>query len=372
MAKSSSRIRIDDDGQLEIVDPGFDSLELLQAVDADFQIRQSPLASFTSPRFLKLQNAGCGILSEQLNGLTEDQLWTAHAAVVETCRGGVQRLRVTSEASVFDLKIELCWRVLSKCRFCAHRCEVNRTSGERGICQLGVQAIVAEHFVHIAEESPINPSLVLNLAGCSLRCLFCQQASLLFPSSVLGEQLDTELWERLDIEGARSLSFVGGNPDESLYAILHFLASAPQSWELPVVWNSHGYASPETLALLEGVIDAYVPDLKYGDEQCGQRLSAIPHYPATAKAAIVAMLAQGVPVIVRILVLPGHFDCCHRHSLDFLADLPQRSLFVSVRGQYCPDWRITQKDGPLARRVTPDEIGAVRDRAIALHLNLMD
>src|SRR5437762_2852641 len=113
MARPGSRIRIDDAGQLEIVDPGFDSLELLQAVDPDFQIRRAPLASFTSPRFLKLRNAGCGILSEQLSRLTEDQLWTVHATAMETWRGGTLPSPRTGEASVFALKIELCRRVLS-------------------------------------------------------------------------------------------------------------------------------------------------------------------------------------------------------------------------------------------------------------------
>jgi putative pyruvate formate lyase activating enzyme len=232
--------------------------------------------------------------------------------------------------------------------------------------------VVAEHFVHIAEEAPVNPSLLLNLAGCGLRCRFCQQGALLNPAQVIGEPLTPALWGALSTHGARSLSFVGGNPDESLDAILRFLAATPVDWRLPLVWNCHAYGTLETVALLEGVVDAYVPDFKYGTEACGRRLSGVRQYPATARAAVAAMLAQGVPVIVRILVLPGHFECCHAPVLDWLATLGGARLFVSVRGQYCPDWQITARDGALARRPRSEETEVVRARARRLGLSLLD
>lgn len=132
----------------------------------------------------------------------------------------------------------------------------------------GYHLSIASSLIHIAEEPPINPSLLLSLSGCGLRCRYCQQAALLDPASVDGEQLDAAMWEKLCIDGARSLSFIGGNPDESLYAVLRFLATAPSNWELPVVWNCHAYGTPETMRLLDGLVDVYVPDFKYGDEYC--------------------------------------------------------------------------------------------------------
>jgi putative pyruvate formate lyase activating enzyme len=226
--------------------------------------------------------------------------------------------------------------------------------------------------VHIGEEPQINPSLVLSLAGCGLRCRFCQQGPLLEPAGVSADPLGPALWPRLETRGARSLSFVGGNPDESLFAVLRFLAAAPADWRLPVVWNNHGYSTLDTLRLVDGVVDCYLPDFKYGSEACGRRLSGVPDYPATALAAVTAMLGQGVPVIVRVLVLPGHLECCHAPVLGALAALPQANLIVSVRGQYCPDWRITARDGALARRVAPEETEAVRQMAGELGLRLAD
>ncbi|MBI5606140.1 MAG: radical SAM protein [Deltaproteobacteria bacterium] len=212
---------------------------------------------------------------------------------------------------------------------------------------------------------------MLYLAGCGLRCRFCQRGGLQDPVKIKGQPLDRTLWSKLDIPGARSLSFIGGNPDESLYAVLKFLKKAPDDWNLPIVWNCHGYASSSTLQLLEGIVDVYVPDFKYGQEDCGRRFSLAPHYPQTAQRAISAMVEQKVPVYVRILVLPGHFKCCHQPVLNFLASLDQENLFVSIRGQYCPDWMISCKDGELNRRVTFEEVDAVRRLADQLGLNLV-
>lgn len=362
------RIRIDDAGGIEVIDPSFDELPLLRLVDPTFEIRSAPLSGFTGPRLYQTRRAGCGVSVDRLSNITEDALWELHVA-------GMERLRSQSnahearegEASLLALKIELARRLLSPCRLCSHRCGVDRMRGERGRCQLGPSAIVAEQMVHIAEESPINPCLLLNLAGCGLHCRFCQQGHLLDPDSVEGVPLDATCWDTLDTTGARSMAFAGGNPDESLYAILQFLASAPADWALPIVWNCHGAATLETVALLDGVVDAYVPDFKYGADLCGRQLSGIPDYPATAQAAVAAMLAQGVPVIVRLLVLTGHGVCCHLPVLERLASLSGISL-VSVRGQYCPDFKVTSADGALARRPTWDEVEVVRAKARQLRL----
>ena len=367
-----TRIRIDHDGQMEIVDPGFDSLELLTAVDPNFRIRWGELPGFSSPRFLKTRETGCGIGRGELAAMSQQYLWYIHNDIISRLReGDIPSTRSQEEVSLLGVKIELSHRLLSSCPLCAHRCGVDRTRGELGICGLGTEAIVAEQFVHIAEEPPINPSLLISLYGCGLRCRYCQQWELLNLDRANGGQLGASLWDNLDVEGARSISFIGGNPDESLHAILRFLELAPPDWELPVVWNCHGYGSPEVIRLLDGIADVYVPDLKYGDEKCSRELSNAPGYPAAARTTVCAMVAQDVPVIVRILILPGHFRCCHASGLEFLSSLDSETVFVSVRDQYCPDWIITPEDEEMARRPTVDEVERVREMALSLGLNLI-
>ncbi len=358
---------------LEIVDPGWDCLDLLRSMDPSYQVHGAPLPGFVAPKFLRLRMAGCDHSTRALGAMPLQQLWVAHAEAMVGLQSRSTGQPLGDQATLLDVKIAIARRLLSNCTLCAHRCGVNRIAGETGVCRLGAEAKVAEHFVHIGEEAPINPSLVVNLAGCGLRCRYCQQGAILNPAKVNGDHLDGSLWGRLDTRGARSLSFVGGNPDESLYAILGFLASAPADWMLSIVWNCHAYATPETLTLLEGVVDAYIPDYKYGSTTCGLRLSGARDYPSVAEAAIKAMLAQGVPVIVRILVLPGHLECCHGPVLETLAGLGDcGTLLVSVRGQYCPDWRIGPGDGSLTGRAARVEIEAVRTRAKMLGLTLVE
>src|SRR3990172_711355 len=256
MSRKNTRIRVDQEGHLEVVDPGFDSVDLLRSVDPSFRVRRSKLVGFTSPGFLRSRELACGVTAQELRTLPEETLWYIHNALVNRLRNNETSHQIKEkEVSLQDLKIELASRILKHCTLCENRCGIDRTGGQMGICRLGTEATVAERFVHIGEEAPINPSLVLNLAGCGLRCRFCQQNTLLNPSEVDGERLEPSLWSKLATKGVRSLSFVGGNPDESLYAILRFLAAAPKSWKLPIVWNCHGYSTPETLQLLDVVID---------------------------------------------------------------------------------------------------------------------
>ena len=191
MRRADSRVRIDDAGRLEVIDPGFDAVPLLQSIDPNFHIRRAPLAGFTAPRILDTRAIRCGESRTALQSIPDRQLWAIHRNV---CRGrhgsGAARSgRRADEGSLLDVKVELAWRLLKDCRLCGQRCSVDRTSGQTGVCGLGSDAVVGEHFVHVAEEPPINPSLVLNLAGCGLRCRYCQQGSLLAVSRVAGDTL---------------------------------------------------------------------------------------------------------------------------------------------------------------------------------------
>lgn len=366
MGRQQLRIRVSPVGLLEVVDPGFDCLDLIRAVDPGFRIRRQPLPTNPEPKFLAARRRRAGRCPDELRQMSIDALTTLHSQVV----GGM--LNPDHGASLLDLKIEISGRYLQSCVLCGHRCGVDRTREETGVCGLGTEATVAEHFVHIAEESPINPSLLVSLAGCGLRCRYCQQWKLLAPSKVPGDPLDGRLWRSLDVDGARSLSFAGGNPDESLFAVLRFLREAPEEWSLPVVWNNHAYCTPEVLDLLEGVVDVYLPDLKYGNNECGLRWSGVPAYFDLARQVIAQMLRQNVPVIVRMLVLPGHVCCCHLPALRRLAERATKDLRLSVRGQYCPDWRIAQIDGAMSARPQPEEVEAVREEALRLGLEVLD
>jgi putative pyruvate formate lyase activating enzyme len=363
------RIRIDVMGQLEIIDPDFSCIGLLKELDPDFKVMSETLPGFTTARFLSIRQSGCGLTLNDMVGFDDDFLWNLHRERLgEFHKGNINRLSI-GEASVLDIKIELAYRSIKRCTLCGNRCMVDRTVGEMGICGLGIDALVAGYSAHIAEELFINPSLLISLYGCGLRCKYWQQGELLKPDHAT--KLSPELWSKLPTDGVRSLSFIGGNPDESLYEILKFVSEAPKEWNLPIVWNCNGYATIETVELLDGIVDAYVPDLKYGSDSCGRKLSKVSNYPAIAMKSISAMVSQGVPVIVRILVLPGHYECCHSKVLEFLAAIQNHLLFVSVRDQYCPEHEITTEDGEMARRPSILEVNCVINKAKSLGLTLI-
>lgn len=370
-----SRLRITKDGQLEIVDPDFEDMDLSLEIDESFKIKKSPLEGFLSPVIHKTRSIPTIFNHEDLKEHDSKGFIAFHnigLSVFSLVPDYYPPLK-PSQASFLDLKIELARRRMEKCDLCARNCQVNRLQNEKGVCGLGEDTKVSSHFVHIAEEAPINPSLLISLAGCGLRCIFCQQWPSLNVTECEGESLNESLWEKLDLKGARSLSFIGGNPDESLYAILKFLSKITENWVLPIGWNTHAYVNPESVNLLAGVADFYIPDFKYGSDICGISLSGISGYPGIAEKAIQKMLAQEVPVFVRVLVLPGHLDCCHKPVLKKLSKMEnQEWLFVSIRGQYCPDWKITNEDGELNRRTTKTEYDAVHEYAETLGLKIID
>jgi len=110
-----------------------------------------------------------------------------------------------------------------------------------------------------------------------------------------------------------------------------------------------------------------LPDLKYSNPACGARWSKVEDYPAVAKQTITRMTGQDVPVIVRILLLPGHLQCCHLPALRFLASLPTPPL-VSIRQQYCPDWQISGRDGKMAGRIIREDAECAINLAQSLGL----
>jgi len=321
------RVRLLASGVVEIVDPDPETLPLLQSLDPDYRVVTAPLPGFVRPRLLTTRE--------------------------KTSAG---------RASALDVKIELAHRALRACRLCAHACGVDRTHGERGKCGLGPAASVYEAYIHIAEEPPINPAFNISLRGCGLRCRGCQQFEALKPLGLSNEELAPGLWSRLDLSGARSLVFVGGNPTENLPAVLEFLRAAPEDLTVPIGWNTHGYDDVDAIKLLDGVVDVYIPDVKYGNDACAERISGTPGYVGNARAVVEEMARQGVPVIVRLLVLPGHNSCCHLPALDHLSPFRDR-IFLNVMGQYAPDFLIGAADGPLARRPFPAEVDAVRTAA---------
>ncbi len=225
-------------------------------------------------------------------------------------------------------------KILEDCHFCERRCGVDRTRGERGYCGVG-KAGIASRFLHHGEEPELVPSFTVFFSGCTMKCLYCQNWDISQnPKSgvyVEPEQLAGEI----STIGARNVNWVGGDPTPNLYYILQVLAICERS--IPQIWNSNMYCSREAMELLDGVMDVYLTDFKYGNDTCAKRLSDAPNYLEIVKRNHLLAYKQG-DVLVRHLVLPNHFECCTKPILRWLSEnLPNAR--INIMDQYRPEWR---------------------------------
>ncbi len=266
---------------------------------------------------------------------------------------------------------------LASCDLCPRACGVNRLRDERGVCGSGRRAAVASLGPHFGEEAPLvgrRGSGTLFLSGCSLRCRFCQNASL----SQLGEgreqgagELARAMLSLQEEWRCHNLNLV--TPTHVSAQLLEALAlAAADGLRIPIVYNCGGYEALETLALFRGVVDLYMPDLKVSDPEVGRELAGIPDYPEVARAAIREMHRQvgdlvlddeGVAVrglLVRHLVLPeGRAGSAE--AFAFLAAL-SRATALNVMDQYRPCHLVAPGDPVLGRRITRREL----EQALAL------
>ena len=262
---------------------------------------------------------------------------------------------------------ELRWRAAearehyARCDLCAHACGVDRRQGPAGICLEGDGLWLAGAGIHHGEEPQLVPSGLILIAGCNLGCESCEtwEISLERRGAVATSagQLAALLLD-LQKRGAVNANFV--TPTHVLPALLDGLAvAAGHGFSLPVVWNCGGYESVEALRLLEGVVDVYLPDAKYGDDAAAYELSGCKRYTAALLQSLQEMHRQA-EVIVRHLVLPAGVAAPEK-LMPLIAGVSE-DLCVNVLSQYRPVYRASRFP-VIARGVRPEEVQLAVDAA---------
>jgi len=261
------------------------------------------------------------------------------------------------------------YKRLKSCDICPHLCRVNRLKGEMGVCRGGALTRVASANVHWGEEPPISGtrgSGTIFLTGCSLHCRFCQN----FPISQLGSGNNMTTIElaakcmKLQSLGVHNINFV--TPTHFLPQILAALYLAVgKGFRLPIVWNSSGYELVDALCLLDGIVDIYLPDMKYAGNEEAVRFSSAPGYREINRAAVKEMLRQvghlrvndeGAAVkglIIRHLVLPER-AAGSAETLAWIGKNLGRETHVSVMKQYFPAHEAASIPG-INRKITEAE-----------------
>jgi putative pyruvate formate lyase activating enzyme len=293
-----------------------------------------------------------------------EELWQKHAELtqefyeferkIDTEKNNLRRIR-TPEKSYLDLKIEIANRVLSKCHFCARKCGVNRLNDELGFCRCGNRIIVSTIFEHMGEEPELVPSGTIFTLGCTMCCRHCQNWTIsqwmengkVYKSEELAKEV-----EQLRVAGCRNANLVGGEPTPWLQQWFETFKRVNAS--IPIVWNSNTYYSPETAQLLAGFADVYLLDFKYGPKECAEKISEAPNYWKVCQYNHLEAKKHG-ELIIRLLVLPNHLECCTRPILNWISENLGTETRVNVMFQYGPEWRANEISD-LRRRLTSDEM----------------
>jgi putative pyruvate formate lyase activating enzyme len=253
----------------------------------------------------------------------------------------------------------------ARCDLCAHYCRVDRTHGPAGVCREDDGLWLAGAGVHFGEEPQLVPSGMVLIGGCNLACEYCETFEFSLERRGLARTSDRQLAALLlDLQkkGAKNANFV--TPTHVLPALIEGLAvAAEHGFTLPVVWNCGGYESIEALRLLDGVVDVYLPDAKYGDDAMAFELSGCKGYTAALRASLTEMRRQTSEVIVRHLVLP---QTPADKVMALIADV-SRDLCVNVLSQYRPVFHASRFP-MLGRGVSAAEVRAAVGSARAAGL----
>jgi putative pyruvate formate lyase activating enzyme len=258
---------------------------------------------------------------------------------------------------------------LASCDLCPRLCRVDRTAGELGACKAGRAAPVSSYNPHFGEESPLvgeGGSGTIFFAGCNLHCVFCQNYEISHATDDAAEASPEQLagiMLRLQEEGCHNINCV--TPSHVAAQILEALpVAADMGLRLPLVWNSSGYDALDTLRLLDGVVDIYMPDVKFYHAEASRRFAKAPDYPERAREAVLEMHRQagdlkiedGVAVsglLVRHLVMPEG-AAGTREWMEFLAREVSVDTYVNVMDQYRPCGRAAEFP-ELSRMITLEE-----------------
>lgn len=278
----------------------------------------------------------------------------------------------------FMKRIEALYNLLSPCVLCPRNCKVDRLKGERGFCQIGNNPRVSSFAPHFGEELPIsgyNGSGTIFFTYCNLGCIYCQNYTI----SQLGEgdylpvPSLSEIMLRLQKIRCHNINLVTPTHQTPFIVEAIYLASK-RGLHIPIVYNCGGYESVETLKLLEGIVDIYMPDFKYFDNTIAERLSLAKNYVDIAKNALKEMHRQvgdliinseGIAergLLVRHLLLPENLSGTD-NFVKFIADEISKNTYVNIMDQYYPCFK-AKKNPPLDRRITHKEFQQALDWAL--------
>jgi putative pyruvate formate lyase activating enzyme len=269
----------------------------------------------------------------------------------------------------FNTRIDALFESLKSCDICPRRCGVNRIKGKKGYCNLGTKAMISSYGPHFGEESVLvgrNGSGTIFFTSCNLSCVFCQnyEISHLREGEEISEEGLASVMIKLQNLGCHNVNLV--SPTSHVPAIVKAIKIARNiGLKIPLVYNTNSYDSVETLALLNGIIDIYMPDFKYSDNTLAKKYSDAPNYFGITKSAITEMQRQVGDLvtdenkialkglIIRHLIMPEGIAGTEK-IVEFIAEKISKNAFLNIMDQYHPCFEAF-KYPQISRRITVKE-----------------
>jgi len=316
-------------------------------------------------------------ICKKIKAELKNDMWREHAKLVDefeklkndTDKGIVEISELSDvKPNLLDLKIEIARNILKSCILCERRCKVNRYK-ELGFCRVGTEMRVCSEFIHYGEEAWITPSHTIFFSRCNWRCVYCQNYDISqgddYGKVINAGDLAKIIEKRRKYDDVRNVNFVGGEPTPYLPMILEVLRNC--NVNIPVVWNSNAYLSKEAMDLLHGVVDVYLFDFRYFNDECAKRLSKVSNCVEILKRNHIIAFNQA-ELSIRLLVLPNHIDCCAKPILKFISENFGDRVIVNIMDQYYPTFKAFEyKD--VNRRLYYEEFAEVVNYAKKLKLN---
>jgi putative pyruvate formate lyase activating enzyme len=251
---------------------------------------------------------------------------------------GEKEPRFKQDKLALEKKTEQAFEVLKDCVLCERMCHADREEGPLGYCRSDSELAVSGHLQVTDGDLPfLLPSYTVFFLGCTIRCVYCQNWENSHGGAEKDKLTEKGLARSIDRNSrCKNIDFVGGDPIPQLPFVLKTLGFVKR--DVPVLWHSNFYASLQAMELLKGVVDVYSPTVKYGNDACAQRLSAVKDYTSIVQRNLV-LAAEDSEVLIRHLVLPNHVECCSKPIIDFVAERFGDSVAVHLMSQYDPVWK---------------------------------
>jgi putative pyruvate formate lyase activating enzyme len=282
-------------------------------------------------------------------------------------------------------KVAELYKILESCELCPRKCRVNRFENEKGYCQMGKDMVVSSYGPHFGEEKVLVGlfgSGTIFLAGCNLLCVYCQnyEVSYLREGGKISERRTADLMLDLQSRGCHNINFV--TPTHFTPQLVKSLEiAAEEGLRIPIVWNCGGYENVEIIKILDGIVDIYMPDMKYGNNESARKYSNAPDYFERCKEAVEEMYYQvgdlkldkdGVAyrgLLIRHLILPNNL-AGSENVLYFVQKL-SRNSYINIMDQYRPEGR-AWKYQELSRHILREEFTQAIEIANKLGLQRLD